>query len=74
MSQAVDQIMRALEKRAGIDQTPEGRLAFWLPFAHLRYEARIKAGADELRRLAQTREAEQAAREAERRKQENRWW
>lgn len=74
MSQAVDQIMQALEKRAGLDQTPEGRLAFWLPFSHLRYEERVKAGAEALRRLAQTREAEQAEREAARRKQESRWW
>ena len=70
MSQAVDKIMRALEQRAGIDQSPEGRLAFWIAFSHLRYEARIKAGAEELRRRVEARDAA----EAERRKRESAWW
>jgi hypothetical protein len=39
-----------LERRAGIEQTPEARAAFWKPFAHLEARAMLDAGCAELRR------------------------
>lgn len=40
-----------LERRAGIEQTPEARAAFWKPFAHLDAAAMLDAGREELHRL-----------------------
>lgn len=40
-----------LERRAGIEQTPEARAAFWKPFAHLEARAMLDAGREELHRL-----------------------
>lgn len=40
-----------LERRAGIEQTPEARARFWKPFAHLEARAMLDAGREELHRI-----------------------
>ncbi|KFI24905.1 hypothetical protein CDV52_15880 [Haematobacter missouriensis] len=40
-----------LERRAGIEQTPEARAQFWKPFAHLEARAMLDAARQELYRL-----------------------
>lgn len=45
-----------LERRAGIEQTPEARAAFWKPFAHLDGREMIAAGSAELHRRIAARE------------------
>ncbi|MDQ1902714.1 hypothetical protein RAH32_20035 [Paracoccus sp. WLY502] len=40
-----------LERRAGIEQTPEARARFWKPFAHLEARAMLDAGREELQRI-----------------------
>lgn len=45
-----------LERRAGIEQTPEGRASFWKPFAHLEAQAMLEAGCNELKTRIEARE------------------
>lgn len=45
-----------LERRAGIEQTPEARAAFWKPFAHLSAPDMIADGCAVLRALIALRE------------------
>ena len=40
-----------LERRAGIEQTPEARARFWKPFAHLEARPMLDAGRKELQRI-----------------------
>lgn len=47
-----------LERRAGIEQTPEARAAFWKPFAHLSAADMIADGCTLLRGMIAVREAQ----------------
>lgn len=49
-----------LERRAGIEQTPEARARFWKPFAHLEARAMLDAGREELQRIIEEKAGDSA--------------